>query len=108
VKNIDTKALENFLKKPPNASFQHLCNPQIIKHLQNMKAKGAFLDFKRALVRPQKGTFSKPIRRLLEAKRASFKKRVVNLFYINHKNYKSHNSVLIKLCNIFIQIVAPY
>ena len=28
------------------------------------------MDFKRALVRPQKGTFCKPIRRLLEAKRA--------------------------------------
>ena len=32
--------------------------------------KGAQLDFKRALVRPQKGTFCKSIRRLLEAKRA--------------------------------------
>lgn len=41
VKNIDTKALENSLKKPPNASFRHLCNPQRIKYLQNMKAKGA-------------------------------------------------------------------
>jgi len=66
------------------------------------------MDSKRALVRPQKGTFSKPIRRLLEAKRASIKKHVVNLFYINHKNYKSYNSVLIKLCNIITQIVAPY
>ena len=28
------------------------------------------MDFKRALVRPQKGTFCKPIRYLLEAKRA--------------------------------------
>ena len=28
------------------------------------------MDFKRALVRPQEGTFCKPIRRLLEAKRA--------------------------------------
>jgi len=28
------------------------------------------MDFKRALVRPQKGTFCKPIRHLLEAKRA--------------------------------------
>ena len=30
------------------------------------------MDFKRALVRPQKGTFCKSIRRLLEAKRACF------------------------------------
>ena len=28
------------------------------------------MDFKRALVRPQKGTFCKPIKHLLEAKRA--------------------------------------
>ncbi len=34
--------------------------------------KGAKLDFKRALIRPQKGTYCKPIRRLLEAKRACF------------------------------------
>ena len=40
-KNIDTKTLENSLKKPKNASFRHLCNPQRIKHLQNTKAKGA-------------------------------------------------------------------
>ena len=32
--------------------------------------KGALLDFKRALLRPQKSTFCKSIRRLLEAKRA--------------------------------------
>ena len=32
--------------------------------------KGAYFDFKRALVRVLKGTFCKPIRHLLEAKRA--------------------------------------
>jgi len=31
------------------------------------------LDFKRALVRPQKGIFSKPIGHLFEAKRAALK-----------------------------------
>ena len=41
MKNIDIKTLENSLKKPQNASFHHLCNPQRIKYLQNVKAKGA-------------------------------------------------------------------
>jgi len=35
------------------------------------------LDFKRALVRPQKGTFYKSIGRLLEAKRACIKNQDV-------------------------------
>jgi len=35
------------------------------------------LDFKRALVRPQKGTFCKPIGRLFEAKREAIKNQDV-------------------------------
>ncbi|WP_036921017.1 MULTISPECIES: hypothetical protein [unclassified Prevotella] len=41
------------------------------------------MDFKRALVEPQKGIFCKPIGRLFEAKRASFKIEGVK------NNYKS-------------------
>ena len=41
------------------------------------------MDFKRALVRPQKGIFCKSIGRLFEAKRASFKSEDVK------NNYKS-------------------
>ena len=109
VKNIETKALENSLKKPQNASFRYLCNPHRIKHLQNTKIKSAYLDSKRALVRPQKGAFWKLKGHLLEAKRASIKKHVVNLFYINHKSYK-HNyySSYIIRCKLLSQIVAPY
>ena len=108
-KNIDTKALENSLKKPPKASFRYLCNPHRIKYLQNTKIKGAFLDFKRALVTLQLTPFWKPKGHLLEAKRASIKKHVVNLFYIIHKSYK-HNyySSYIIRCKLLSQIVAPY
>ena len=42
------------------------------------------MDFKRALVRPQKGTFCKPIGRLFEAKRAATKNQDV-------KNYDKNN-----------------
>ena len=41
MKNIDTKTLENSLKKPQKASFRYLCNPQRTKYLQNTKVKGA-------------------------------------------------------------------
>ena len=108
-KNIDTKALENSLKKPQKASFRYLCNPHRIKYLQNTKVKGAYLDFKRALVTLQLTPFWKPKGHLLEAKRASIKKHVVNLFYINHKSYK-HNYYPphIIRSKLMSQIVAPY
>ena len=67
------------------------------------------MDSKRALVRVLKGAFSKPKGHLLEAKRASIKKHVVNLFYTNHKSYK-HNydpSYIIR-SKLLSQIVAPY
>ena len=38
------------------------------------------MDFKRALVRPQKGIFCKPIGRLFEAKRAAFKNHDVKKY----------------------------
>ena len=41
-----------------------------ISSLESSKVKGALLDFKRALVSVLKGIFCKPIKRLLEAKRA--------------------------------------
>ena len=108
-KNIDIKALENSLKKPKKASFRYLYNPQRIKHLQNTKIKSAYLDSKRALVRVLKGAFWKPKGHLLEAKRASIKKHVVNLFYINHESYK-HNYYPphIIRSKLLSQIVAPY
>ena len=53
-----------------NKHFSSLCNHLVINNLYYYLAKHAYLDFKRALVRTQKGTFYKSIRRLLEAKKA--------------------------------------
>jgi hypothetical protein len=53
-----------------NKHFSFLCNHLVINNLYYYLAKHAYLDFKRALVRAQKGTFCKPIRHLLAAKRA--------------------------------------
>ena len=47
-------------------SIQPTENQLVIKRCK----EGASLDSRRALVRPQKGPFCKPISRLLEAKRA--------------------------------------
>ena len=52
-----------------NKHFSFLCNHLVINNLHYYLAKHAYLDSKRALVRTQKGTFYKSIRRLLEAKR---------------------------------------
>ena len=52
-----------------NKHFSFLCNHLVINNLYYYLAKHAYLDFKRALVRAQKGTFCKPIRHLLAAKR---------------------------------------
>ena len=60
----------------------HRCNSQSIKHLHENVLKGAYFEFKRALVSTQKGIYSKPIKRLFEAKRASFKKEDVKNNYI--------------------------
>ena len=55
------------LKRAETPLFAHIYNYQQINRLQNTNAKGTLLDFKRALVRPQKGTFCKPKEHLLEA-----------------------------------------
>ena len=52
-----------------NKHFSLLCNHLVINNLHCYLAKHAYLVSKRALVRTQKGTFCKPIRHLLEAKR---------------------------------------
>ena len=61
------------------------CNSQSIKHLHENVLKGAYFEFKRALISTQKGIFCKPIKRLFEAKRASFKKEDVKNNYIRCK-----------------------
>ena len=60
--------------KIPINNGKYTCNKQIcnqfkIRWLQINTRKDAKLDFKRALVRPQKSTFYKSIKRLLEAKK---------------------------------------
>ena len=52
-----------------NNPFSSLCNHLVINNLHCYLAKHAYLVSKRALVRVQKGTFCKPIRHLLAAKR---------------------------------------
>ena len=59
-----------------------LCNSKSIKDLHEPISKGAYFEFKRALVSIQKGTSCKPIKRLFEAKRASYKKEDVKNNYI--------------------------
>ena len=63
----------------------HRCNSQSIKHLHENVLKGAYFEFKRALVSTQKGIFCKPIKRLFEAKRASFQNECVKNNYILYK-----------------------
>ena len=58
------------MNKDKNTHKKQVYNQQEIKWLQSSRRKGAQLDFKRALIGPQKGTYCKSIRRLLEAKRA--------------------------------------
>ena len=53
-----------------NDWFQYLYKSVVFKQLQRRFPKGAYLGSKRALVRVLKGTFCKPISRLLEGKRA--------------------------------------
>ena len=61
---------KNILKRmAKNKHFSFLCNHLVINNLHCYFAKHAYLDFKRALVRAQKGTFCKPIRHLFAAKR---------------------------------------
>ena len=60
----------------------HRCNSQSIKYLHESVLKGAYFEFKRALVSTQKGISCKPIGRLFEAKRASFQKEDVKNNYI--------------------------
>gem|GEM_PF-1077156 len=61
------------------------------------------MDFKRALVRPQKGTFCKSIRRLLEAKRAcfGFELHENNLQILGGKGINSYRKNKKKPPNIF-------
>ena len=58
------------INKDKNTHKKQVYNQQEINRLQGSKRKGAELDFKRALIGPQKGIFCKSIRRLLEPKRA--------------------------------------
>ena len=70
------------------------CFNNLLMHneLQKWFLKDAQLDFIRALVRPQKGTFCNSIGRFLEAKRASLIFRCL-IFY-----YKSPDKVMYFLC----------
>ena len=65
----------------------HRCNSQSIKCLCESILKGAYFEFKRALVSIQKGISCKPIKRLFEAKRASFKSEDVKNNYIGCKEW---------------------
>ncbi len=84
-------------KKKPIILSKHIlskCFNNLLMHneLQKWFLKDAQLDFIRALVRPQKGTFCNSIGRLLEAKRASLIFRCL-IFY-----YKSPDKVMYFLC----------
>ena len=70
MKNHYTISSKTAMNKDKNTHKKQVYNQQIIKWLQGSRRKGAQLDFKRALIGPQKGTFCKSIRRLLEPKRA--------------------------------------
>ena len=73
-----------------NKPFSFLCNHLVINNLYYYLAKHAYLDSKRALVRTQKGTFCKSIRRLLEAKRPyiGFEGYEKNVKYQSKRVYK--------------------
>ena len=51
------------LKTSKKHHFEYFCNSFVIRQLHGCVLKGAYLAFKRALVRPQKGTFCKSIGR---------------------------------------------
>ena len=63
---VSNKSAANIQIRAKKASLQPAVNQQVVKLFQ----KGAWLDSKRALVRLWKSTCCKPIRPLLEAKRA--------------------------------------
>ncbi len=65
----------------------HRCNSQSIKYLHESVLKGAYFEFKRALVSTQKGISCKPIGRLFEAKRASFQNEDVKNNYIRSEEW---------------------
>ena len=69
-KNIDINSYASQLKIIRKVPFLRVYNLLLIRILENLCKKGAQLGFKRALVRPQKSTYCKAIRRILEAKRA--------------------------------------
>ena len=69
-KSYYNSAKNNPKRMAKNKPFSPLCNHLVINNLHSYLAKHAYLDSKRALVRTQKGTFCKPIRHLLAAKRA--------------------------------------
>ena len=51
---------EKAKKRAKNEYFEYPRKPFIIRWLQRCFSKGAYLDFKRALLRLQKGIFCKP------------------------------------------------
>ena len=70
IKKSCYNSAKNILKRmAKNKHFSSLCNHLVINNLHYYLAKYTYLHSKRALVRVQKGTFYKSIRRLLEAKR---------------------------------------
>ena len=79
--NIDINSYASQLKIIRKVPFLRVYNLLLIRILKNLCKKGAQLGFKRALVRPQKGTYCKAIRRLLEAKRACIEILAVKNIY---------------------------
>ena len=100
-------------RKKPIILSKHILSKRfnnLLMHneLQKLFLKDAQLDFIRALVRPQKGTFCNSIGRLLKAKRASFIFQCL-IFY-----YKSPDKVMyflrlnILLNNLFFITIYHY
>ena len=76
--------------------------------LQKWFLKDAQLDFIRALVRPQKGTFCKSIGRLLEAKRASLIFQCLIFYYKVAKKIMYYLRLNILLNNLFFITIYHY
>ena len=62
LKNIDINSYASQLKLTRKVAFLRVYNLLLIRMLKTSAKKGAYLGFKRALLRRQKGVFSKPIK----------------------------------------------
>lgn len=62
LKNININSYASQLKIIRKVPFLRVYNLLLIRILKNLCKKGAYLGFKRALLRHQKGIFSKPIK----------------------------------------------